>query len=474
MMDNFHLSKLLGRWKSKAVFSTAIEAWEAVSDDPFPKSQCLYCCISLCAGPILRHKCHLELTSHPSSGRVPSRTIFVVVELLILLASLIVPATTWARGLVVEGSQLPWTAEFPGFWIGGTADSMEHVLTKTVGADRTGEDIRKLLSLMLPEAKQLDALLFHMDTSGTETDTMSSLRVSVISQGGFDRFTDDSFRGAVMEKLGQDRLNAYPPGAKVEVVQHRVGATAGRQAYEGIFAVTLTGGGKVYEVLHFVAYDTGLTHRFALRADSAKFQARYADLEAILKSLRYVVEGAQVPWRAELPSGWTGGNARFLEAASAATEDEDYRGLLTKMLDEAKTLDAFLLHFDASEEAVSSLRVDVRELGSNLTETSQRKKIWNAYAESVTTRHPQASEVEVFPERFANTGGRDAYEATFKVMMPNNLQIHYVVHLVPIDTQETHVFIFQSGSRKFDERYADMRRILSSLKYGVAGMERGR
>jgi hypothetical protein len=72
---------------------------------------------------------------------------------------------------------------------------MEHVLAKTVGSDRTSEDIRKLLSLMLPEAKQLDALLFHMDTTGTETDTLSSLRVSVISQGGLDRFTDDSSRG---------------------------------------------------------------------------------------------------------------------------------------------------------------------------------------------------------------------------------------------------------------------------------------
>jgi hypothetical protein len=351
---------------------------------------------------------------------------------------------------------------------------MENVLTKTVGADRTSEDIRKLLSLMLPEAKHLDALLFHMDASGTETDTTSSLRVSVISHGRFDRFTDDSFRGAVMEELAQDRLNAYPPGANVEVVQHRVGATAGRQAYEGIFAVTLPGGGKVYEVLHFVAYDTGLTHKFALRADSAKFQARYADLEAILKSLRYVVEGAQVPWRAELPSGWTGGNARFLEAASAATEDEDYRGLLTKMLDEAKTLDAFLLHLDADEEAITSLRVEVVELGSNVAEASQRKTIWNSYAESVTRRHPQASEVESLSERFANTGGLDAYETTFKVVIPNNHQVHYVVHLVPIDTEETHVFIFQSDSRRFDERYADMRKILSSLTYGVAGMERGR
>jgi hypothetical protein len=473
MMDDFHLSTSLRRWKLKTIPSIAIEHCEAVLSEPLPKSQCVGWRISLGTNLISRHKCHLRLTSPPSSVRVHPRSIFVVVGLLALMAALIVPATTWARGLVVEGSQLPWTAEFPGFWFGGTTHSMEHVLTKTVGADRTSEDMRKLLSLMLPEAKQLDALLFHMDTTGTETDTLSSLRVSVISRGGFDRFTDDSVRGAVMEELAQDRLNAYAPGAKVEVVQHRVGATAGRQAYEGTFAVTLPSGGKVYEVLHLVAYDTGLTHRFALKADSAKFQARYADLEAILKSLRYVVEGAQVPWRAELPSGWTGGNARFLETASAATDDEDYRGLLTKMLGEAKMLDAFLLYFDAGEEGVSSLRIEVGELGLNLSETSQRQKIWNGYLESVNKRHPQASKVAVFPEHFANTGERDAYEITFKVMMLNDQQVHYVVHLVPIDNEKTHVFIFRSDSRKFDERYRDMQSILNSLKYSVAGMKRG-
>jgi hypothetical protein len=190
--------------------------------------------------------------------------------------------------------------------------------------------------------------------------------------------------------------------------------------------------------------------------------------------LRYVVEGAQVPWRAELPSGWTGGNARFVEAASAATDDKDYRRLLTKMLDEARTLDAFLLHFDASEESISSLRIDVRELGFDLGETDERQRVWTGFSESVMKRHPQASKVEVLPERVANTGGRDAYEITIKAAIPKHPQVHYVVHLVPIGTEKTHAFIFQSDSRKFDERYTDMRTILNSLKYGVASTEPGR
>lgn len=213
-----------------------------------------------------------------------------------LCAALIVPTTTWADGLVLEGSKLSWTAEAPSFWIGGTAQRIERVLAKTVGTDRTSQDIRTLMREMLPEAKGLDALLFHMDVTGTETKTMSSLRINV-APGSFRQLADSTDRQAVFERFAQSRLETYAQGTKVELTQHHVGVTGGREAYEGIFVFTLPSGGKVYEVRHLVAYDPGLTHLFALRADSVKFQARYDDLKAILKSLKYVFGGGKLPWK---------------------------------------------------------------------------------------------------------------------------------------------------------------------------------
>lgn len=388
---------------------------------------------------------------------------WVVASFLVLCLGLLGPNAALANNLVIEGSKLPWTAEFPGYWFGGTAESMERVLARTSGADWTDQTLKMLIREMLPEAKSLDAIFFHMDATGMKTETVSSLRVNVISS--IERLPEESGRKAIWKSYGQRLTTEYPEESKVAEKGDRIAITAGREAYEGTFLITLPDGVMMYEVVHVVAYDPGLMHIFSLRTESPKFRARYADLETILKSLKYLIRGKKLPWRAVLPAGWIGGNEVFIETARGGTKNEGYRELMTRMLREARTLDAFLLRFDYEADAISSLRVNVDELSFDIADATRRQESWVALSKSLANRHPKSSKVKVMPEHLARTGGRQAYETTFQVALANGSKVHYVSHIVPYDAKKAHIFLFETDSQAFKERYSELQEILTSLKY---------
>lgn len=204
-------------------------------------------------------------------------------KLLVLCLGLLVAGSARAD-LVVEGRKLPWTATIPSGWVGGTAEKIEEILAKG-GTDSGKRKLDEILRHMVAESKKLDAIFFHLDAE-TETKTLSSLRVNVIAlnlESLADEVSRESFWSAYAELVAKD----FPAGAKVEVARDRSATTGGRKAYEATFVATLPGKGKVYTVLHVVAYTAGQTHIFRLQADSQKFPARFAELEKILSSLKY-------------------------------------------------------------------------------------------------------------------------------------------------------------------------------------------
>ena len=161
---------------------------------------------------------------------------WVVANLLVLCLGLLGPNAALADNLVIEGSKLPWTAEFPGYWFGGTAESMERVLARTSGADWTDQTLKVLIREMLPEAKSLDAIFFHMDVTGMKTETVSSLRVNVITS--IEQLPEESGRKAIWKSYGQRLTTEYPEESKVAEKGDRIAITAGREAYEGTFLIT--------------------------------------------------------------------------------------------------------------------------------------------------------------------------------------------------------------------------------------------
>jgi hypothetical protein len=206
---------------------------------------------------------------------------------LILYAGILLAVSTRAD-VLVEGRKLPWTARIPSGWIGGTAEKIEKILADGAtdpGASRLNEILRP----MLPEAKAVDALFYHLDVQGTGTKTLSSLRINVVALD-LETFSDEAQRKAFWSSFGKQLAKDFAEGATIEMTQDRSGTTAARKAYRGTFLSTLPAGGKVYTVLHVIAYAPGKMHVFRLRADSEKFPERLPEFDKILESLKYRAE----------------------------------------------------------------------------------------------------------------------------------------------------------------------------------------
>ena len=69
------------------------------------------------------------------------------------------------------------------------------------------------------------------------------------------------------------------------------------------------------------------------------------------------------------------------------------------------------------------------------------------------------------PERSAVTGGRDAYETTALVTLPNGSEVHHVFHLVRWSAKTSQLFFFETDGPEFSVRYAELEGILKSLRY---------
>jgi hypothetical protein len=206
-------------------------------------------------------------------------------KLLVFCAGFLMPASAMAD-VIVEGSKLPWTATIPSGWVGGTAKKIEEILAGG-GSNPDGKRLLdKILRQMLVESKNLDAFFSHLDVTGLETQTLSSLRVNVAALN-VESYSDATVRKIMWDEYAKQMEKDFPEGATVEVTNDRSGMTGGRKAYEATFVVTLSGGGKVYTVMHLVAYAPDKTHIFQLKVDRRKFRARFAELEKILDSLKY-------------------------------------------------------------------------------------------------------------------------------------------------------------------------------------------
>jgi hypothetical protein len=219
-------------------------------------------------------------------GEVAGRTIpFMKASLLLIACGALIVAKSVPADIVVEGRKLPWTATIPSGWVGGTAEKIEKILAEG-GTDSGKKKLDEILRPMLAEAKEVDALFYHLDVQGTGTKTLSSLRINVVGLD-LEPFSGEKHRTDFWNSFAKQLTKDFPAGAKLEVTRDRSGTTGGRKAYQGTFLATLPAGGKVYTVLHVIAYAPGKAHVWRLRADSEKFPDRVKELEAIVNSLKY-------------------------------------------------------------------------------------------------------------------------------------------------------------------------------------------
>ncbi|MEY2560954.1 MAG: hypothetical protein QOG51_1369 [Verrucomicrobiota bacterium] len=203
---------------------------------------------------------------------------------LLIASGALLMANVAGADVTVEGRKLPWTATIPSGWVGGTYEKIEKILAEG-GTDSGKKKLDEILRPMLREAKEIDALFYHLDVQGTGTKTLSSLRINVVPLD-LAPFAEEGARTVFWNSFAKQLQGDFPDG-KIEVTRSRSGTAGERKAYQGTFLATLPAGGKVYTVVLVIAYAPGKAHVWRLRADSEKFPDRVKELEAIVNSLKY-------------------------------------------------------------------------------------------------------------------------------------------------------------------------------------------
>jgi hypothetical protein len=197
--------------------------------------------------------------------------------------AIVLPAATAATEL--SGSKLNWRGELPSGWIGGNAQQIERVMRSSTGNDKATQDLRKIMQLMLPEAKNLDLYFVHLDVTATSTNVGTWLKSNAIKLG-ID-LKDPAARAALWQAFVQ-KGNEELAGSGVQKLDaEKTTTTGGRPAYTAVIRTDVKAGGTYYQVYHLVDQGGGNWHLLTMQADTNKFKARTDEFEGLLKSVRY-------------------------------------------------------------------------------------------------------------------------------------------------------------------------------------------
>ena len=129
------------------------------------------------------------------------------------------------------------------------------------------------------------------------------------------------------------------------------------------------------------------------------------------------------------------------------------------MLREARTLDAFLLRFDYEADAISSLRVNVDELPFNIADATRRPGELGCPLEELHNSQPKSSKVKPDPELSRLGAAASLPKLHSKSLLRTSSKVHYVSHIIPYDAKKAHIFLFETDSQAFNERYSELQEI---------------
>ena len=174
----------------------------------------------------------ISLPRKARNGESAARPASLLVKtfLLLIACGALIAASSARADVTVEGRKLPWTATIPSGWVGGTYEKIEKILAEG-GTDSGKQSLDKILRPMLKEAKEGDALFYHLDVQGTATKTLSSLWINVVPL---------DLAPLTEEKARTDFWNTFAkqvqkdlPEAKIEVTRDRGGHDGRTQGVSG-------------------------------------------------------------------------------------------------------------------------------------------------------------------------------------------------------------------------------------------------
>ena len=164
--------------------------------------------------------------------------------------------------------------------------------------------------------------------------------------------------------------------------------------------------------------------------------------------------------------GWR--QCALIEKVLAGTTNETLRTIMSEMLLDAKGLDLYFTHLDVTgvtSGTVSSLRVNTVKLGMALADKEARNTLWQAFMQNLQKGYPPGSTTTLGGDAVTMTGGRPAYEVTFRAEQPNGSAVCMLMHLVDLPDGTQHLFTLKSDSKKMPARERDVRQLLGSVRY---------
>jgi hypothetical protein len=197
------------------------------------------------------------------------------------LAGAILPAGpgTAAETIQIVGNKLKWRGNLRRGWIGGNADQIERIMRSSDG------DLRKIMQLMLPQAKQLDLYFFHTDVTAKSTDVATELKSNVLKLQ-LDLKSDPA-RAALWQAF-TEKFNQEAAGKTVKKVESdKTSTTGGRASFTAVMRADVKAGGAFYDVYHVVEQGGGNWHLLNMQTDGTKYKARSEEFDELLQSIRY-------------------------------------------------------------------------------------------------------------------------------------------------------------------------------------------
>ena len=185
-----------------------------------------------------------------------------------------------ADTISLRGGKLDWTGDLASGWVGGTAEQIERVMTRSDNAALTA-----IMQEMLLDAQVLDIYFTHLDVTGIGTRTLSTLRSNVMERSF--QLDNDSDRAAMWSAFADLQQSEAPETATVSLAGSSTLAVGGQVGYEAVFRTDYPDGGTVYEAVVLVNLNSNLSQIFKLRADGNKFTARYEEFRNMLATVKY-------------------------------------------------------------------------------------------------------------------------------------------------------------------------------------------
>src|SRR5262249_14722843 len=181
-------------------------------------------------------------------------------------------------------------------------------------------------------------------------------------------------------------------------------------------------------------------------------------------SAQYIVVGRKIEWRMTAVDGWVGDSYNQIDEVRKTTNNERVRQLSRAMLQEAVTLDAYLVNLDVDGQHTRTLTsLSVNDAAAFTDE--DLKGAWPQYAELIADDGPPGSTARVLKVTPQQVGGRRAQECVLEVSLPGGAKVYGAISIVHVSASRSQIFKLTADETKFAAAYHDYHTMLATVTY---------